>query len=226
MHDVTCTNPNELVAFTPEFGPKTPSGPGFEALLDSHDTVIAVSDSRGTAVPAGGHTLQAIGADVAKLRALAPVGAKVKINPDLLGEDGKVLKTTKDTSVLNGGPMLVKDGRQEVTVKRDGMVHPDDNNSFYYGWVHKRNPRTFAGTDAQGRTLLVTADGRTTSSLGLSLKEEADVAQSLGLVQAINLDGGGSTTSVAAGNVVNAPSGGAERAVGDALLVLPEKNSK
>jgi exopolysaccharide biosynthesis protein len=71
--------------------------------------------------------------------------------------------------------------------------------------------------------MLVTADGRSTSSLGLSLKEEADVAQSLGMVQAMNLDGGGSTTAVAQGAVVNTPSGTAERPVGDAILVLPTR---
>ncbi|MFH5877423.1 phosphodiester glycosidase family protein [Arthrobacter sp. NA-172] len=125
--------------------------------------------------------------------------------------------------MVNGGPLLVKNGSEDVTVKHDGMVHPNDGNSFYYGWVHKRNPRTFAGTDAQGRTLLVTADGRSTASLGLSLKEEADVAMSLGMVQAMNLDGGGSTTAVAGGKVLNSPSGGTERAVGDALVLLPAR---
>jgi exopolysaccharide biosynthesis protein len=183
--------------------------------------VTSVAESRGAAVPAGGHTIQATGNDVARLRALAPVGAKLKIDAGLLGQDGKPLHTNKATSVVNGGPLLVKDGSEDVTARHDGMVHPNDGNSFYYGWVHKRNPRTFAGTDAQGRTMLVTADGRSTASLGLSLKEEADVAVSLGMVQAMNLDGGGSTTAVADGKVQNTPSGGAERAVGDALLVLP-----
>lgn len=223
QQDVTCTNPNELVAFTPEFGAKTPAGPGLEVTVDSHDTVTSVTAARGTSVPPGGHTVQATGDDVAQLRAVARVGQKMRVTADVLGENGRPLRTTKDTSVVNGGPMLLKDGQEDVTVRQDGMVHQNDSNSFYYGWVHKRNPRTFAGTDAQGRTLIVTADGRSTSSLGLSLKEEADVAQSLGMVQAMNLDGGGSTTAVAQGALVNSPSGGAERPVGDAILVLPAR---
>ncbi|MGM7778450.1 phosphodiester glycosidase family protein [Arthrobacter sp. KNU-44] len=225
LQDVTCTNSNELVTFTPEFGPTTPTGPGLEVMVDSHDTVTSIAETRGGAVPAGGHTIQATGTDVARLRALAPVGAKLKIDVGLLGQDGKPLHTNKATSVVNGGPLLVKDGSVDVTAGHDGMVHHNDGNSFYYGWVHKRNPRTFAGTDAQGRTMLVTADGRSTSSLGLSLKEEADVAVSLGMVQAMNLDGGGSTTAVADGKVQNSPSGGSERAVGDALLVLPSRKA-
>lgn len=226
LHDTTCTNANEIVAFTPDFGPSTPSGPGLEVSVDSHGTVAAVSDTRGTAVPAGGHTVQATGSGVAKLRALATVGAKLNVDTGLLGQDGKALALAKSTTVLNGGPVLVKDGREDVTARRDGFVHPNDGNSFFYGWVHKRNPRTFAGTDAQGRTMLVTADGRSTASLGLSLKEEADVATSLGMVQAMNFDGGGSTTSVAGGAVLNTPSDGKERPVGDALLVLPGRDER
>jgi exopolysaccharide biosynthesis protein len=115
-------------------------------------------------------------------------------------------------------------GVENITAKRDGMAHQGDSNSFYYGWVHKRNPRTIAGVDAQGRTLLVTADGRQTTALGLSIKESADVARSLGMVDAINLDGGGSTTMVVNGQVVNSPSDAAgQRPVGDALLVLPRR---
>jgi hypothetical protein len=224
QQDVTCTNRNELVAFTPEFGPKTPAGAGLEVTVDAQDTVIAVTDARGTAVPAGGHTVQATGTGIDQLRALSHIGQKLRVSADVVGDKGNPLPTTKHTSVVNGGPLLVKDGQQDVTARQDGMVHLGDSNSFYYGWVHKRNPRTFAGTDAQGRTLLVTADGRSLNSLGLSLKEEADVAQSLGMVQAMNLDGGGSTTAVAGGAVVNAPSGTSERPVGDALLVLPTRN--
>lgn len=222
LHDFTCTDGDEIVAFTPEFGPSTPSGPGLEVLLDAHGTVIAVNNVRGTSVPAGGHTLQAAGGDVDKLAAVAEVGSWLKVETDLINDDGRPLKTGATTDVVNGGPVLVENGRENVTAARDGMVRTGDSNSFYYGWVHKRNPRTIAGVDAEGRTLLVTADGRQTTSLGLSIKEAADVARSLGMVNAINLDGGGSTAMVQAGQVVNSPSDATgERPVGDALLLLP-----
>jgi exopolysaccharide biosynthesis protein len=222
LHDLTCTDADEIVAFTPEFGPTTPSGPGLEVVLDAHGTVSAVNHTRGTQVPAGGQTLQAIGADADKLAALAVPGTKLKVDTDLFDESGKAMKAGATTDVVNGGPTLVENGQLNVTAKRDGMVRSNDSNSFFYGWVHKRNPRTIAGVDAQGRALLVTADGRQTTSLGLSIKESADVARSLGMVNAINLDGGGSTTMVQDGQVVNSPSDTTgERPVGDALLVLP-----
>ncbi|MFD5277648.1 phosphodiester glycosidase family protein [Pseudarthrobacter sp. NPDC058362] len=221
LHDVTCTDTDEITTFTPEFGPATPSGPGVEVVLDAKGTVTAVNNVRGTAVPAGGRTIQAIGADAPRLAGLAGTGSRLTVETGLVGSDGKPLEQGA-SDVVNGGPMLVENGTARVTAARDGMVRAGDSNSFYYGWVHKRNPRTIAGIDAQGRTLLVTADGRQTASLGLSIKEAADVARSLGMVDAINLDGGGSTTMVSGGKVVNSTSDAAgERPVGDALLLLP-----
>jgi exopolysaccharide biosynthesis protein len=57
-------------------------------------------------------------------------------------------------------------------------------------------PQWHADAREQGQrtTVLITADGRSTSSLGLGIAETAGVARSLGLRNAMNLDGGGSTT--------------------------------
>lgn len=56
------------------------------------------------------------------------------------------------------------------------------------GSVAERNPRTSAGVDRSGRTLLVTVDGRSVDHLGRSIPETADVARSLGMVDALDLD--------------------------------------
>ncbi|NHC13000.1 phosphodiester glycosidase family protein [Motilibacter sp. E257] len=226
-HDTTCTDPDELVAFTTAYGPTTPSGAGVEAVLDAHERVVAVRSPRGGALPAGGRSVQATGTQAARLSAVAAVGKRLRLQATLVDEGGRVVRHSAGTSLVNGGPELVRDGVEHVTVARDGMVRPGDP-SFYYGWAAKRNPRTIAGVDAYGRTVLVTADGRSTASLGLSIPEAARVAKSLGLRDALNLDGGGSTTMVARGAVVNTPSdaGGAERPVGDALLVLPSASSQ
>ncbi|ANB09597.1 sporulation domain-containing protein [Streptomyces ambofaciens] len=221
LHDVTCTNPDELVAFTPEYGGGTPRGEGLEAVLDAHDRVVELRSPRGGTLPPGGGSVQATGRRVADLTALARVGGRLRVRTTLLDERGRDVTPSPRTDVVNAGPELVRDGRLHVTPATDGMVHPDDP-SWYYGWVHKRNPRTLAGVDAAGRTVLVTADGRGTGSLGLSIDESARVARSLGLRDAVNLDGGGSTTMVTHGEVVNTPSDAAgERPVGDALLILP-----
>ncbi|WP_246092599.1 phosphodiester glycosidase family protein [Oryzihumus leptocrescens] len=222
LHDVTCTDESELVAFTSQFGTRTPSGPGREAVVDAHHVVRSVTAERGTALAPGLTTVQATGTSAEALAGVH-VGDRLDVTAGLVGGDGHVRATDRGTTIVNGGPQLMQGGQERITQQRDGMVHPGDP-SFAYGWVVKRNPRTFAGVDAHGRTVIVTVDGRSTDDLGLSIPEAADVARSLGLVDAINLDGGGSTTMAVGGQVVNHPSDATgERPVGDALLVLPTR---
>ena len=218
LHDFTCTDGSELVAFTPDYGQGTPSGDGREVVLE-HGVVTAVHDSRGTTLAPGQTSLQATGDDIALLDGVR-VGDEIPVRARLEA-GGSPLATPRGTTVSNGGPLLVRNGQVDITQRRDGFVHPGDP-SFAYGWFVKRNPRTIAGVDGQGRTVLITVDGRSTQDLGLSIPEAADVARSLGLVDAINLDGGGSTTMVVHGQVINHPSDATgERPVGDALLIQP-----
>ena len=218
LHDFTCTDDSELVAFTPEYDQSTPSGPGREVVL-RRGVVVAVNDARGTALAPGQTSVQATGDDTALLQGVV-VGDELTVRLRLQTRRGP-LATPVGATVTNGGPLLLRNGRERITQRRDGFVHPGDP-SFQYGWFIKRNPRTFAGIDGRGRTLLVTVDGRSTADLGLSIPETADVARSLGMVDALNLDGGGSTTMVVDGRVISHPSDATgERPVGDALLIRP-----
>jgi exopolysaccharide biosynthesis protein len=66
----------------------------------------------------------------------------------------------------------------------------------------------------------VTVDGRQNNSAGMSLPEFAKLMVSLGIAQGLNLDGGGSTTMLINGEVVNSPSDPTgERPVGNCLLL-------
>jgi Phosphodiester glycosidase len=216
LHDVTCTDDDELVLFTPAFGPATPSGDGAEAILNRSGRVVAVLRSRGAALRPGWRSLQATGDLAVAVAALRP-GDRVR--PRLaLRSAGRPL-ARPGTTVVNGGPLLMKDGDIHITQRRDGM-HQPSNPSFDYGWVIQRNPRTFAGTDEGGRVLFVTVDGRQLGELGLSIPETAAVARSLGMTEAINLDGGGSTAMVIHGSLISRPSDASgERAVGDAIVI-------
>ena len=87
-----------------------------------------------------------------------------------------------------------------------------------------RHPRTMVGITGNGRLLLVVVDGRQPGYAdGMSLFELRTLAHSLGCTDALNLDGGGSTTLVIAGQgsngVVNRPSGKVERPVPSILFV-------
>jgi hypothetical protein len=224
LHDVTCKDPDELIAFDSAYAASTPSGPGAEVIVDRHGVVTAIRTAmRGGAIPEGGRTVQAIGNQVPLLLAAAKVGKRLEIRASLTDTHGRDVRLSSSTTIVNGGPELVRNGRLYATPAADGMA-PVGNPSSYYGWVHKRNPRTIAGVDALGRTVLITADGRSESSLGLGIGEAAAVAKSFGLQSAINLDGGGSTTMVANGKVLNSPSDATgERPVGDALVITPTR---
>ncbi len=89
------------------------------------------------------------------------------------------------------------------------------------GFNTERHPRTMIGTSSGATIWLVTVDGRTPSvSLGMSFSELQNLAQKLNLVNALNLDGGGSTTMVVQGKIVNHPSDATgPRKVSDALIV-------
>jgi exopolysaccharide biosynthesis protein len=89
-----------------------------------------------------------------------------------------------------------------------------------------RHPRTAIAKLASGKLLLVTVDGRQPGiSAGMSLYMLADLLLELGAVEAMNLDGGGSTTMVIQNKIVNKPSDQTgERPVSDAVLVFPRSN--
>jgi exopolysaccharide biosynthesis protein len=74
--------------------------------------------------------------------------------------------------------------------------------------------------------LLVVVDGRQEDSRGVTLVEFARLFRDLGAIHALNLDGGGSTTMVVMGSVVNDPSGQFERPTSSALLILPGEDKE
>ena len=113
--------------------------------------------------------------------------------------------------VLSFGPVLVENGQIAVT----------ENDEV--GMAMASNPRTAIGTVAKNHYLFVVSDGRTSESTGLSLYELANFMKSLGATNVYNLDGGGSSTMVFQGEVVNNPTTNgnkiSERAVSDILYI-------
>jgi hypothetical protein len=102
-----------------------------------------------------------------------------------------------DFQAIGGFPMLL-DGGEPV-----GDLEVEARPAF----ASVRHPRTGIGWDADGERLwLVVVDGRASHSVGMSLPELAALFQALGAEQALNLDGGGSTTMWVRGQVVNRPS--------------------
>ncbi len=119
-------------------------------------------------------------------------------------------------SAVGGGPRLLVDGQIAVDWAAEG---------FDAGFAGSLNPRTAVGTSRDGRHLfLVTVDGRQAISKGVSLPGMAQILKRYGAWNAINLDGGGSTTLAADGLTVSSPGGdGTERPVADMLLVYSDR---
>lgn len=103
-----------------------------------------------------------------------------------------------------------------IMVLQDGAVTADAGD-----FCTARHPRTVAGLSDDGTTLyLAVADGRSTASIGMTCAELGQFMAELGARDALNLDGGGSTTMWREGaGVVNSPSGGSERSVANHLAV-------
>jgi hypothetical protein len=90
------------------------------------------------------------------------------------------------------------------------------------GFDTERHPRTAIGLRADGTWVFVIVDGRQPElSIGMNLRELSALLRSLGCVDALNLDGGGSSTLSYQGKVVNAPSDATkDRPVSDAIVIL------
>ncbi len=164
---------------------------------------LVTPDASVTSVTPGKAVLVARGTKIAALRGLKP-GDRVAIELKTTGFDWERID-----SAVGGGPMLLEDG--ETAVGDEGF----DPKAF----VAARHPRTAVGRTAEGDIWLVAVDGRSSVSAGATLAEMAGIMHRLGCVEAMNLDGGGSTTMAATGITVNRPSDGHERPVADALLV-------
>jgi exopolysaccharide biosynthesis protein len=214
---LTCTDSSELVQLTRSYGAATPAG-GFRATV-RNGSVTSSGSPGGLRVPRDGYVLAGTGDAARFLRTMATAGSR----PDLrltLRSGARSVDPAAYEAIVSGGPRLVRSGLVRVGSIAEGFAAPG---GFFRAFVVARNPRTLAGVTADGRLVLVTIDGRRRGwSAGVSLVEAARVMRSLGARDALNLDGGGSTTMTVRGRVVNRPSdSGRERPVSDGLFVLP-----
>ncbi len=136
-----------------------------------------------------------------------------------LWEDGSVTSfkessTSAEALHQNGawqvwsfGPVLVKEGIAVSSVN-DGLQRSAvDNPRSAFGWI------------SDFHYMFVVVDGRSSVSKGVDIEELADIMLMLDCKEAYNFDGGGSATMYFDGSVVNVPSSGEERKVGDCVYI-------
>jgi hypothetical protein len=220
--NTVCTGPNDIVVFTPQFGAPLPpapgSGPALQVVVDPQGQVVSAGTPGGT-LPAGDWAVQAIGTDEAWLASHAQVGATLSVSEQLTTGQGRPLQLSQATTVTSAGPILLQNGRPAIDAVTEGVFDPRDLNDYTFSAY--RHARTLIGVDRQGRILLATADGIAGVSEGMTLTEEAALMRSLGAVDAMNLDGGGSTQFASFGQVLDDPSSSPLRPVGDTVEVVP-----
>jgi hypothetical protein len=218
--------PEGTALFTPRYGATTPrdtTRQTAEATLMTAgrrgDTLVfarrgVVATTSGSPIPPDGAVLSAYGARTKEILAMAD-GDTVKI---LLATRPRLPRGSTPALIVGGWPRILRGG-ESVAAEAATVEGTISHNA------ELRHPRTAAGFSRDRRTLfLLTVDGRSTRSVGVTLEELARLMRRLGAWEAMNFDGGGSTTMVIDGAVVNVPSdAGGEREVGSGLLVVRKR---
>lgn len=195
---------DESIAYTIEYGHNTGTSNADREIVVKGNTVAAIGKGN-MAIPTDGFVISLQGqamsnADIFKL------GARVKLYFVIESEWLKVF------NAITGGPLLLTGGR---------LAWDSIRNERFNRTMSQRNPLTAVGSTPDGHLLLFVVDGRQKNfSVGLSYAELAQFMAGQGVVNAIAMDGGGSSTMVINGEVVNHPSDGKSRAVSNSICVF------
>ncbi len=206
---------SEAILYTPAFHGSTLTGPGgIEAVVVGGRVVAVRAGVGGTTIPEQGYVLSLgparAGEDGVELRVGESVAIELRLRPRA-GDPAERWEGAE--SALSAGPLLLAGG---VAVARPELE------AISQVFSRARHPRTALGVRADGTLLFVAVEGRQPArSVGMSIAELVELLLDLGAVDAINLDGGGSTAMVIRGELISTPSDrDGERANGDALLIL------
>ena len=203
---------DDIVVYTPEFHRTTlTSGDGIEILVKGN-RIKGVFDGTGSnLIPEYSFVISASGKQRDMLAKIAKLNVAVTANMKWSKLPSQLFRMKKWDAIA-GVPMLVKNGKIDVSWQEERSSK---------AFVDTRHPRTAVAKLHDGKFLMVTLDGRSETSAGIGLYDLAAYLLELGAVDAMNLDGGGSTTMYIDGKVVNQPSGSEERKVSDAIIVRP-----
>ena len=171
-----------ILAYTRDWGKYAPASPQYGVQLQIVGNKITAASANPLSIPENGYVLVGPKAKLGKLFGAQYVDVQINTNP----------KWENVKHIISGGPYLVRNGEVYIDMTAQKL-----------GSIGGRNPRTAIGYTKDNDLILITADGREGSSIGLTLTELANLLKSLGCTNAINLDGGGSTVMYVKGKVVN-----------------------
>lgn len=210
---------DDVVIYTPEFGSQIENRNKGIAVVISKGRVLRISEKdESLSIPDDGFVVLASGSQRESFEKLSRSKEKFFrpcwYEAEPLRGAG-ILRWNPDDAV-SGRPQLIKNGKIDISWEEEKLSKD---------FVETRHPRTAVAIMKDEKFLMITVDGRQPGvSVGMNLHELAYYLFSLGAHNAMNLDGGGSTTMVIDGKVINTPSDKeGERKVGDAILVTLRK---
>lgn len=211
---------NDVVLFKPEFHRTTlTDNKGVELIIRRNRVAQIINNKGSNIIPSNGYVISASGTKRDEILSLVKIGTKADIALFSSSPDNPLPNTAfgRAEDVIGGVPQLIRNGGIEINWEREKSSK---------AFVETKHPRTAVAKLRDGKFLMITVDGRQPNhSVGVDLNELADLLLELGAVDAMNLDGGGSTTMFLDGKVVNKPSDKeGERSVSDAILVFPRKS--
>ncbi len=187
-----------ILAYTRDWGTQAPASPQYGVQLQVVGNKILAASANPLSIPENGYVIVGPKSKLSKLFGAKEVKIDIKTTPEW-----------KDVEhIISGGPYLVKNGEVFVDMTAQKLQS-----------IGGRNPRTAIGYTKDNDLIMIAADGREGSSIGLTLVELANLMKSLGCINAINLDGGGSTVMYVNGQIVNKPQQIGGIALSNALVI-------
>lgn len=121
----------------------------------------------------------------------------------------------KMKTAIGGGPVLVQNGEVSIT----------NNEEIKFGGkaINDKHPRTAMGYTADNKLIILVIEGRNPEAAGASLLQEAQILKDLGCIEALNLDGGGSSCLLVNGRETIKPSDKVQRAVPGVFLIIDNR---
>ncbi len=174
---------NTLV-YTSDWGKYSPPCPKYGKAIAVSDGKLLAESHGSLEIPEDGFVVVAPEKALNQITKADKFELEIKMNP----------QWEEVNHIISGGPYLVKNNEIYVDMTAQKLAA-----------IGGRNPRTAIGYTKDNHLIMMTADGREGASIGLTLMELASLMKEFGCVNAMNLDGGGSTVMYVNGAVVNKP---------------------
>jgi len=211
---------NDVIVFTSHYGELTGTNRyGYELTIKNGRVVSGqIGNSK---IPADGFVISFSPMFIEHVFEKVKINHKAKTHLQLIPYSKRIKNDV--LHVMGGGPRLLKKGRVYVTKHTE---------KFKKDIANGRAARSAVGVTKSGKIMFIAVDGKPRrnspwrkskepQSRGMTLEELAKLMKSLGVLDAVNLDGGGSSAMVINGKVKNRPVDGNQKRVSNALLIRP-----